>query len=140
MTENHKITAQPGPTTESRRFRGKIDIVRIDNKHIALPTNQYSFDPNAQTNPKKCKPTMIEIMGRRNRLRSPLLNKRTARKIKMASKATERPEAFSVKRRWMRGRNLSCSDNDTQRNRYRNREKPGKPASTEIACAGSDPN
>ena len=94
MTENHKITAQPRPTTESQRFRGKIDIVRIDNKHIALPTNQYSFDPSAQTNPNKCKPTMIEIMGRRNRLRSPLLKKKTARKIKTVSKATEGHRLF----------------------------------------------
>ena len=85
------MTAQPSPTTESQRFRGKADIVRIDNKHIAPPTNQYSFDLSAQTNPKKCKPTTIEMMGRRNRLRSPLLKTKTARKIKTASKATERP-------------------------------------------------
>lgn len=96
MTENHKTTAQPRPTTESQRFRGKIDIVRIGNKHIVPPTNQYSVDPSAQTNPKKCKPTMIEMMGRRNRLRSSLLKKRPARKIRTASKAIERLYAFPL--------------------------------------------
>jgi len=40
----------------------------------------------------------------------------------------------------MRWRNLSCRDNDTQRNQDRNREEPAKPASTEIARAGSGPN
>ena len=96
MTENHKITAQPRPTTESQRFRGKNDIVRIGNKHIALPTNQYSFDPSAQTNPKKCKPTMIAMMGRKNRFRSSLLKTRAARRIKTASKAIEMPYAFPL--------------------------------------------
>jgi hypothetical protein len=65
MTENHKITAQPRPTTESQRFRGKIDIVRIDNNGF---------------------------------------------------KGNRKAIGFSVKRRSMRWRNLSRSDNDTQRN------------------------
>jgi hypothetical protein len=40
MAENHKITAQPRPTTESQRFRDKNDIVRMY-KEIALPTNLF---------------------------------------------------------------------------------------------------
>lgn len=51
--DDHKISAQPIPTTGAQDFCGKIDIVSSGNAHIAPPTHQKRFECNAGTIPKK---------------------------------------------------------------------------------------
>ncbi|MBX6324683.1 MAG: hypothetical protein IRY93_01460 [Chthoniobacterales bacterium] len=83
------MTAHPTPMINGQRRCGETDIVKIGSKHIAAPTPQYQFEPSAQTIPKKCRPTMIEIIGSRNWFRWKRTRNATASRIKTASNATE---------------------------------------------------